>query len=111
MSAESSSEGRGVPWGKIALIGLAVFVGTLTALWFIFVHAPGPEAVCERLTEMTLAEAGDDHPESAKALIERLEARCVDDKRRIIQFRGKIEWAEYARCVMEAEDLATAEAC
>lgn len=101
----------GPRWGRIVALGAVVFVATLAALWMIFVHAPGPEAVCARLTEMTLAEAGDEHPEAAAALVERIEQRCVDDKRRIIQYRGKIEYAEYARCVMRAERLEAAESC
>lgn len=107
----SDAEGPAIPWGKIALGGFVIFVGTLTVLWFVFVQAPGPEAVCARITEMTVAEAGQGNPGATAALVERLEARCVEDKKRIIQFRGKIEWAEYARCVMDAEGLAQAEGC
>ncbi len=100
-----------VPWARIAMIGTAVFVLTLVVLWFVFVHAPGPEAVCARLTELTVEEAGGANPDTTQALLDRIEASCVEDKQRIIQYRGKIEYAEYARCVMAAEDLASAEGC
>lgn len=100
-----------VPWARIAMVGAAVFVLTLTVLWFVFVHAPGPEAICARLTKLTIEEAGGANPETTQALVDRLEARCVEDKQRIIQYRGKIEYAEYARCVMRADGLASAEKC
>ncbi len=100
-----------VPWPRIATLGAAIFCLTLVVLWFVFVHAPGPEAICTRLTELTVEEAGGANPQTTQALVDRLEARCVEDKRRIIQYRGKIEYAEYARCVMAAEDLTTAERC
>ena len=100
---------------KLALMiasGLGVaMVATLTGLWFAYVEAPDPEAVCDRIVEMTYAEGATHDPKSVDALVSRLRDGCVRSKSQIIQYRGKIEWARYAKCVMSAENLNDAEGC
>ena len=91
-------------------IGLAIVV-TLTVLWFAYVDAPDPEAVCDRIVEMTYEEGATHDPKSVDALVSRVRDGCVRSKSKIIQYRGKIEWARYAKCVMSAENLNAAEGC
>jgi hypothetical protein len=97
--------------GKIAglttgVIALAVFV-----FWFGWVRAPSPEEVCAHKMELVLATAAPDQREGADALIARLELNCVQAARRKIKLRGKLIWAEYAKCVVAAETLMEAERC
>ena len=95
-----------------AVLGmLLTLIVTLTALWFIYVDAPSPEEVCEHIIELTYAEGAEHDPESVETLVTKLRDGCVASKRQIIQYRGKIQWATYARCVFEASDLAGAEGC
>ena len=91
-------------------LGLAMIV-VLTALWFAYVDAPDPEAVCDRIIEITYEEGATHDPKSVDALVSRLRDGCVQSKSMIIQYRGKIEWARYAKCVMSAENLNDAEGC
>lgn len=96
---------------RLLAAGATALVVVLTALWFMFVDAPSPEQVCDRIIEMTYAEGATHDPESVDALVRTLREGCVTSKRQVIQYRGKIEWASYASCVMEASDLAGAEGC
>jgi hypothetical protein len=91
-------------------LGLAIVV-TLTVLWFAYVDAPDPQAVCDRIVEMTYEEGATHDPKSVDALVSRLRDGCVQSKSKVIQYRGKIEWARYAKCVMSAENLNDAEGC
>ena len=96
---------------RIAAIVSLVLIGTVVALWMKYVDAPSPAQVCDRVIEMTYAEGATHDPESVEALVRTLREGCVTSKRQVIQYRGKIEWASYASCVMEATDLAGAEGC
>ncbi|MCR9164526.1 MAG: hypothetical protein ACE37F_07275 [Nannocystaceae bacterium] len=96
-------------------VGQAVFlfVATLVTLWWIFVRAPGPEEVCEHIVEVTLDEArsAQMNPESEAALVSGLSQRCIEHKLDKIQLRGRVKYAEYAKCVMAAQTLLDVESC
>jgi len=96
-------------------VGQAVFlfVATLVALWAIFVRAPGPEDVCEHIVNVTLreAQAAAMNHESEAALMAGLQERCVKHKLDKMQLRGRVKYAEYAKCVMAADTLAEVETC
>ena len=96
-------------------VGQAVFlfVATLVTLWWIFVRAPGPEAVCDHIVDVTLNEArgAQMNPESEAALVSGLQERCIKHKLDKIQLRGRVKYAEYAKCVMAAETLLDVESC
>ena len=96
---------------RALLIGAVSMAVILTGLWFRYVDAPPPEEVCDRIIELTYAEGAEHDPKSVERLVEKLREGCVTSKRQIIQYRGKIEWASYARCVAAASDLAGAEGC
>jgi hypothetical protein len=94
-------------------------VGTLAAcvllfaLWWIYVRAPGPEAVCRHIVTVTMQEAGDSElsPASQDALVRSLEERCIQHKLDIVQLRGRIVYAKYAKCVLASTRLADIERC
>lgn len=96
-------------------VGQAVFlfVATLVTLWWIFVRAPGPEEVCDHIVDVTLNEArgAQMNPESEAALVSGLQERCIKHKLDKIQLRGRVKYAEYAKCVMAAETLLDVESC
>lgn len=96
---------------RIAAIVSLMLIGTVYALWMKYVDAPSPAQVCDRVIEMTYAEGATHDRSSVEALVSKLRSDCVSSKSRIIQYRGKLEWATYARCVMDAPDLAGAEGC
>lgn len=81
---------------------LLVFAG-----WFLFVRAPGPVEVCEHIVEVTLREAGDQalRTETEARLIESTREQCIEHKLDKIQLRGRIKYAEHAKCVMAAQTL------
>ncbi len=96
-------------WIGLSLIG--AIGGGILGFWVIWVRAPSPEQVCRHLVDLTRAEGGATAPRAVDALVERIEARCVEDKARIMRMRDKMEYAKYARCVVDAATLGDAERC
>lgn len=92
---------------RIASLAIVVFVGTLFALWWAFVRAPGPAELCDHIIEVTVAEARQsDISQQAEAdVVERTRQECIAHKRDKIQLRGRIRYAQYAKCVMAAQTL------
>lgn len=92
---------------KVASSVVLGLVLVLFAVWWAFVRAPGPVAVCEHIMEVTLREAGDHalSHESLSRLVGSTRDQCLAHKRDKIQLRGRIKYAEYAKCVMAAETL------
>lgn len=89
-------------------LSLSVFVATIAVLWMIFVQAPNPAQVCEHKVALTLAEA---QGLDAGPLLEQLKVGCVKSAQSKIKMRGRIKYANYAKCVMAATDLESAERC
>lgn len=85
----------------------------LFALWWGFVRAPGPHEVCDHIIQVTLAESrgkGLDEQSQAR-LVESTREQCIEHKQDKILLRGRIKYAEYAKCVMAADDLLTIGRC
>lgn len=91
-------------------LGLVV---VLFAAWFAFVRAPGPVEVCEHIVEITLREAGDQalSDDTLSRLVETTREQCIEHKRDKLQLRGRIKYAAYAKCVMEAQTLSEIGRC
>lgn len=89
-------------------LAVSIFALTIGALWMLFVHAPAPTVVCEHKIELALAGVTDQDP---GPLIEHLQSTCVQNAERRIQLRGRIKYANYAKCVVAAESLEEAERC
>jgi hypothetical protein len=81
--------------------------------WWAFVRAPGPVEVCEHIVAVTLREAGDQAmgDDSLSRLVETTREQCIEHKRDKIQLRGRLKYAQYARCVVEAQTLAEIGRC
>ena len=90
------------------LSGIAV---AIFGFWLIFVRAPSPAEICEHKIQLVLNEVPPDQREGADALIVQLQMRCEEAAKKKIQFRGKLVYAEYARCVAKAQTLGEAERC
>lgn len=88
----------------IGVLGLCVLT-----FWLVYVRAPAPDEVCTHKIELVMQEVkpGID----ASALVESLKKSCVKAAEQKILLRGKIKYANYARCVVAAEDLMAAETC
>ncbi len=96
---------------KIASIVLSLLALGVFVFWWIWVRAPSPAQICQHKIELVLAEVPQDQREGAEALIDRLELRCIESAEKKIQLRGKLVYAEYARCVAKATSLSEAEQC
>ncbi|MCX4246853.1 hypothetical protein [Paraliomyxa miuraensis] len=94
----------GVVFGLV----LVLFLG-----WWGFIRAPGPLDVCEHIIEVTLREAGDEalSDDSLSRLVDSTREQCIEHKRDKIQLRGRIKYAEHAKCVMAAQTLSEIGRC
>lgn len=98
---------------RLASAIMLTLVVALFTLWFLFVRAPGPQDVCDHIIDVTLVEAQQKGiaQETQADIIERMRSECVQHKLDKIQLRGRLEYAEYAKCVMAGETLAEIESC
>jgi hypothetical protein len=97
-------------------IASAVVLGLtllLFVVWWAFIRAPGPVDVCSHIVEVTLREAGE-HAlpgETEARLIESTREQCIQHKLDKLQLRGRIKYAEHAKCVMAAQTLSEIGRC
>jgi hypothetical protein len=96
---------------KVAGLVLLVLTLALAGLWIAYVRAPEPEVVCQHKIDITLAEAGEQHGDAVGNLLDQLKLQCVKEKRKLLQLRGKLVYAEQAKCIMAATTLSAAERC
>jgi hypothetical protein len=96
---------------KVGIAVLVLSVVSVLVFWLGWVRAPSPEQICKHKIELVIATVGEDQTEGADALIGQLEAKCVEAAERKILLRGKIVYADYAKCVMAAGSLMDAERC
>lgn len=97
-------------------IASAVVLAVLVALfgfWWGWVRAPGPEAVCDHIVAVTKREAEDRSLEqhSEAALVDQMTERCITHKLDKLRLRGRLQWAQYARCVVASPDLGAIGKC
>ncbi|MFV8750035.1 hypothetical protein ACNOYE_05765 [Nannocystaceae bacterium ST9] len=97
--------------GKIAGLIVSGIAVAIFVFWWVMVRAPSPQAICKHKIQLVLNEVPQDQQVGADALIMQLELRCVEAAEKKIQFRGKLVYAEYARCVAAAQTLGEAERC
>lgn len=95
-----------IGWGVLALMIVAVVV-----FWLGWVRAPDPATICAHKVDLVFNTVGADQREGAEALVGQLEITCVEAAKRKIQMRGKLVYADYAKCVMAASALSQAERC
>lgn len=92
-----------------ALFGLAILA--VVVFWFGWVRAPGPAEICQHKVDLVFSTVGEGQREGAEALVGQLEVQCVTAAKTKIQMRGKLVYADYAKCVMAAKTLDEAERC
>lgn len=96
---------------RVSLAVLVLAVVSVFVFWLGWVRAPSPEEICRHKIELVIMTVGEDQTEGAEALIGQLEAKCVEAAERKIQLRGKLVYADYAKCVIAAQTLTDAERC
>lgn len=98
---------------KIASSVVLILVVALFGFWFGWVRAPGPEAVCEHIITVTKGEAEDRSLEvqSEAALVQQMKERCMKHKADKLHLRGRLKWADYAKCVVASGNLTEISRC
>ena len=96
---------------RVSLAVLVLALVSVFVFWLGWVRAPSPEQICRHKIELVIMTVGEEQTEGAEALIGQLEAKCVENAERKIKLRGKLVYAEYAKCVMAAQTLMGAEQC
>lgn len=96
---------------KVVIAVVLLSVVAVIVFWLGWVRAPAPEQICKHKIDLVLETVGEQQREGAEALIAQLELKCVTAAERKIQLRGKLVYAEYAKCVMAASSLMDAERC
>ncbi len=98
---------------RVLLLAALGVAGALVAGAALMLRAPAPEALCDHILAVTLAEAEktDLEPETRAQLERSLRDACIRHKRDKQRLRGRIVYARYARCVLEATTLAQIERC
>jgi hypothetical protein len=97
-------------------IASAIVLGVTLLLfvtWWAFIRAPGPATVCDHIVEVTLREAGEQalRMETEARLVESTREQCIEHKLDKLQLRGRIKYAEHAKCVMAGRTLAEIGRC
>jgi hypothetical protein len=98
---------------RIASFVVLGLTALLFALWWAFIRAPGPVEVCEHIVAVTLREAGDQalRGDTEARLIESTREQCIEHKLDKLQLRGRIKYAEHAKCVVAAQTLSEIGRC
>lgn len=98
---------------KIASMVMLAVALLLFGFWWGWVRAPGPDAVCQHIIAVTKSEAEDRSMNSATeaTLIEQMNERCIKHKLDKLKLRGRLKWADYARCIVRGESLAEIGQC
>jgi hypothetical protein len=95
---------------SLSMLGMTALV---FALWWSYVRAPVPERVCERIVGVSLQDASDRglSVDSRAKMAEMIGKRCQKLELDRIQLRGRLVYAEHAKCVMAASSLAEINRC
>lgn len=93
-----------------AVLGLTLL---LFILWWAFLRAPGPVDVCDHIMAVTLREASEQSlsDQTQTQLVESMHMSCIEHKQNKILLRGRVKYAEYAKCVVSSETLADIGRC
>lgn len=97
-------------WRPLAVLCVIAAV-VIALLWQRYVSAPSPEAICAHKIELTRKATQDRAQNAGQRLIAKLQQSCVESAKRRIRLEGKIEYAKYARCIAQAQNLDEAEGC
>ncbi len=92
------------------LLGVTI---ALFCLWWGFMRAPAPAEVCDHIIAVTIEEAGQIamSDQSQTRLVESMRMSCIEHKHDKLLLRGRIKYAEYAKCVVGSQTLAQIGRC
>lgn len=98
---------------RIASAIVLALVAILFAGWWGWVRAPAPVAVCRHLVELTVAEMRDAalDPATEGHLVEATGEQCMQRAADKLKLRGRVVYAQWAKCVAGAETVAEAGRC
>jgi hypothetical protein len=98
---------------RLLSLGMLALTGLVFALWWRYVRAPVPERVCEHVVAASLQDAGDHQlaVDTRAKMAAMIEKRCHQLELDRIQLRGRLIYAEHAKCVMGASTLAEINRC
>lgn len=98
---------------RFAIFSVTATLVVLFVLWQMYVKAPPPEIVCEHKVQTTIAEvqARGMSKNNQATVVEQMQDRCVRRLYDKIQFRGRIDYASYAKCVLASTTLEAIERC
>jgi hypothetical protein len=98
---------------RVLSIGLLASTALLFAGWWGWVRAPLPDRVCDHVVEITLRDAGDAAitEKTRERMVEQIGMRCQQLEADRIQLRGRLVYAEHAKCVMRSATLAEINRC
>jgi hypothetical protein len=101
------------PGWRVLSIGLLALTGLLFAGWWGWVRAPVPDRLCDHVVEVTLRDASDASitPGTRDRMAEQIGMRCQKLEADRIQLRGRLVYAEHAKCVMRSATLAEINRC
>lgn len=99
-------------WRALSLSLLAL-TALLFAGWWGWVRAPIPDQVCDHVVEVSMRDAGDTAIAEAtrERMAESIGKRCYQLELDRIQLRGRLVYAEHAKCVMRSATLAEINRC
>ena len=98
---------------RVLSLGMLGMTALLFALWWSYVRAPVPEQICMRVVGVSLQDATDRElsVDTRAKMAEMIEKRCLALEHDRIQLRGRLVYAEHAKCVMAASSLAEINRC
>jgi hypothetical protein len=98
---------------RIASAIVFVVCAALFAVWWGWVRAPPPARVCEHVVEVTLQDTagGQLAPETRARLLEATQQQCEKRAFDKLQLRGRLKYAQWAKCLMAADDVAALGGC
>ena len=93
---------------RIASIAFLVIVVFGFVVWWGFLRAPAPAALCEHVVAVTMADTAEQGlaPETRAALVSATQTQCEQRAADKLKLRGRIKYAKWAKCMMAAEDVA-----
>ncbi len=99
-------------WRALSL-GVLALTGIVFALWWRYVRAPVPDVVCEHVVAVTLRDADDTEigADTRERMAEQIGKRCQALELDRIQLRGRLIYAEHAKCVLGSTTLAEINRC
>lgn len=96
---------------RIAGIVMLVIVASLFVFWWGWMRAPAPGPLCDHVVEVTMHDSADLDPDTRARLIEATRVQCESLAYDKLKLRGRIKYADWAKCLLDAPDVAAMGRC